>query len=81
MRNGVGATLATARGTDPSAQVEHSGQGLDESSLSRKYVDFVDPILKEPLKIENGQALIPTAPGIGISWDEAGVRRYLNRTT
>lgn len=42
-----------------------------------EYVDWADPILEEPLKIEDGHASISGAPGIGISWDEKGVRRYL----
>ncbi len=42
-----------------------------------EYVDWANPILQEPVKIENGQAVIGDAPGSGIAWDEAGVARYL----
>jgi len=42
-----------------------------------EYVDWANPILEEPLKIVNGHASIPDTPGIGLSWDEEGVRRYL----
>src|ERR671917_1117899 len=41
-----------------------------------EYVDWANPILEEPLKIEDGHALPPDTPGIGISWDEEAVRRY-----
>ncbi len=42
-----------------------------------EYVDWANPILKEPLRIEDGHALPPDTLGIGISWDEEAVRRYL----
>ena len=42
-----------------------------------EYVDWANPILKEPLRIQNGHAIVSDAPGIGISWDEAAVERYI----
>ena len=42
-----------------------------------EYVDWANPILEEPLRVEDGHASIPDAPGIGLSWDEEAVRRYL----
>ena len=42
-----------------------------------EYVDWANPILREPLRIENGQALVSDLPGCGIDWDEANVQRYL----
>ncbi len=42
-----------------------------------EYVDWANPILEEPLTVKDGHASISGAPGIGISWDEEGVRRYL----
>ena len=41
-----------------------------------EYVDWANPILEEPLKVEGGYARLPDTPGIGISWDEGAVRRY-----
>jgi mandelate racemase len=41
-----------------------------------EYVDWADPILEWPLKIEGGYASAPDAGGIGISWDEGAVQRY-----
>ncbi len=42
-----------------------------------EYVDWANPILAEPLNVENGHAMIPNRPGIGIAWDEAAVAKYL----
>jgi mandelate racemase len=41
-----------------------------------EYVDWADPILEKPLKIEDGYASAPDAAGTGISWDEEAVQRY-----
>jgi mandelate racemase len=41
-----------------------------------EYVDWADPILENPLKIEDGYASTPDVAGIGISWDEGAVQRY-----
>ena len=41
-----------------------------------EYVDWADPILEEPLKVEDGHASISDVPGIGLSWDEGAVQRY-----
>ena len=42
-----------------------------------EYVDWANPVLKEPLRIEKGCALIPDRPGAGIEWNEDAVGRYL----
>jgi mandelate racemase len=42
-----------------------------------EYLDLAGPILKEPVRIEEGHAVIPTSPGTGVEWDEESVRRYL----
>jgi len=42
-----------------------------------EYVDWADPVVQEPLKIQNGHASIPDRPGIGIRWDEAAVERFI----
>jgi mandelate racemase len=41
-----------------------------------EYVDWADAILAEPLKIEDGAAVIPDRPGTGVAWDEKAVKRY-----
>jgi len=41
-----------------------------------EYVDWANPILEEPLRLEDGHASVPDTPGVGIDWDEEAVRRY-----
>ena len=41
-----------------------------------EYVDWANPILAEPLRIEDGHALIPERAGNGIVWDEDAVAHY-----
>jgi mandelate racemase len=41
-----------------------------------EYVDWADPILEAPLRIQDGAVTPPDRPGIGISWNEDAVRRY-----
>jgi mandelate racemase len=41
-----------------------------------EYVDWANPILEEPLRVEDSHASVPDAPGIGLSWNEEAVRRY-----
>ena len=42
-----------------------------------EYLDVASPILAAPLRVEEGQALVPSRPGIGLEWDEDAVGRYL----
>jgi mandelate racemase len=41
-----------------------------------EYVDWANPILEKPSKIEHGYATPHDAAGIGISWDVEAVQRY-----
>jgi mandelate racemase len=41
-----------------------------------EYVDWADPILKQPTELKNGHVVIPTRPGVGIEWNEAAVEKY-----
>jgi mandelate racemase len=41
-----------------------------------EYVDWANPILKTPLEIVAGQAVLRNEPGSGIEWDEAQVKKY-----
>ncbi len=43
-------------------------------SLTSQYL--AEDVLVQPLRFENGQALIPSGPGLGIEVDEARVRRF-----
>ena len=44
-----------------------------------EYLDHARPVLKEPVRLEDGHALLPEGPGIGLEWDEEAVGRYLVR--
>jgi mandelate racemase len=44
-----------------------------------EYLDTAGSILEEPVRIEEGHALIPEGPGIGLEWDEEAVSRFLVR--
>jgi mandelate racemase len=41
-----------------------------------EYVDWAAAILEEPLRIENGAAVLPSGPGAGIAWNLDAVQRY-----
>jgi mandelate racemase len=41
-----------------------------------EYVDWAAPILKEPIEIRDGHALIPNRPGAGVEWNADAVARY-----
>ena len=41
-----------------------------------EYVDWADAVLEEPLRIEDGHAIVPDRPGAGMRWDEKAVRKY-----
>jgi mandelate racemase len=40
-------------------------------------VDWANPVLQEPVELKDGHVAIPSAPGIGLKWDEKAVKRYL----
>lgn len=42
-----------------------------------EYVDWANPVLKHPLEIVDGHALIAARPGSGIVWDEAAIANYV----
>jgi mandelate racemase len=42
-----------------------------------EYADWWNPVLAEPLSIENGMAIVGDASGTGVSWNEAAVGRYV----
>jgi mandelate racemase len=41
-----------------------------------EYVDWANPILKEPCELKDGHVIIPSAPGVGMQWDESAVEKY-----
>lgn len=47
------------------------------SALYLEHMPWADSLLVQPLQLEDGQALVPTTPGVGLEWNEAAVERYL----
>lgn len=41
-----------------------------------EYVDWANVLLQEPLRIIDGNAIIPSRAGNGLAWDEKAVRKY-----
>ena len=41
-----------------------------------EYVDWANPVLKTPLEIRGGHAILRDVPGAGIEWDETAVAKY-----
>ena len=41
-----------------------------------EYVDWANVLLQEPLKITDGQAIVPQRPGNGMLWNKEAVDRY-----
>ena len=41
-----------------------------------EYADWWNPILSDPLRIEDGVAVVGAAVGTGVCWDEKAVERY-----
>ena len=74
------AALANAHGLEMSSHLfpEVSAHLLAVTPTSHwlEYVDWADPVLAEPLRIVNGQAVAPDRPGSGIAWNEDAVERY-----
>jgi mandelate racemase len=72
--------LAAARGLKMSSHLypEASAHLLAVTPTAHylEYVDWADRIVKEPLEIVDGHAVIADRPGTGLVWDEAAVERY-----
>jgi mandelate racemase len=41
-----------------------------------EHLDIAGALLREPLRIEAGNAVIPDRPGLGLEWDEAALARH-----
>ncbi len=75
------AALAAAAGIEMSSHLypEVSAQLLAVTPTAHwlEYVDWANPVLAEPLRIEAGHARIPERPGTGVSWNEDAVAHHL----
>ena len=74
------AGVAAARGTPMSSHLmpELSAHLLAATPTGHwlEYVDWADVLLQQPLRIENGCALVPDRPGAGMVWDEQAVAHH-----
>ncbi len=74
------AALAQAAGVEMSSHLfpEASAQLLAVTPTCHwlEYVDWANPVLREPARIEKGRVVLPARPGLGMQWDEKAVRRY-----
>ena len=74
------AALAQAAGKDCSSHIfiEISAHLLPMTPTCHylEWLDLASGVIAEPLKVVNGAVAAPERPGIGISWDEAAVKRY-----
>lgn len=41
-----------------------------------EYVDWMDAIVVDPVRVKDGLYAVPTGPGNGLVWDESAVRHY-----
>ena len=73
------ASLAAARGIPMSSHLfpEVSAHLLAATPTGHwlEYVDWADAVVKEPLKIVDGMAIVPNRPGTGLEWDASAVKR------
>ena len=74
------AAMAAARGIPMSSHLmpELSGHLLAATPTCHwlEYVDWADVLVQEPLRIEDGCALVPDRAGAGMVWDEAAVSHH-----
>jgi mandelate racemase len=74
------AGLAAAAGIEMSSHLfpEVSSHLLAATPTAHwlEYVDWANPILREPIRIVDGTAIVPDRPGSGLEWDEDAVARY-----
>jgi mandelate racemase len=42
-----------------------------------EFVDWAEPVLDAPLELKDGHVLVPERPGLGMTWNEKAVGRYL----
>ena len=41
-----------------------------------EWTDWLEPILKDPFSVHDGEVIVPNKPGVGFDWDEDALGRY-----
>jgi len=41
-----------------------------------EWVDWANPIIKDPYVVKDGNIIIPDKPGFGVEWDEEAISKY-----
>ena len=74
------AALAAAHRVPMSSHIfiEASAQLLPATPTAHllEHLDIAGPLLREPLEVHDGMAVVPTRPGIGLDWDPAALARW-----
>jgi mandelate racemase len=77
------AAVASAHGVEMSThlfpEVSAHLMAVTPTAHWLEYVDWAAPILREPIAIVDGHAVIPERPGHGLAWDEKAVERFRMR--
>ncbi|MFO0952131.1 MAG: enolase C-terminal domain-like protein [Isosphaeraceae bacterium] len=75
-----GAAMAQAKGARVSSHLwpELSAQLLCVTPTAHwlEFGDWWHPVVAEPLQVKDGLAVIPDAPGAGVTWNEEAVARF-----
>jgi len=75
------AALAQGAGLEMSSHLfpEASAQLLAVTPTCHwlEYIDWANPVLKEPAELRNGAVVPSTAAGLGMGWNEKAVRKFL----
>ncbi len=75
------AALAQGAGVEMSSHLfpEASGHLLAATPTCHwlEYMDWADAIAAEPVEIKDGMVQVPERAGVGMSWDEKAVKKYL----
>jgi mandelate racemase len=74
------AEIAAAHGIEMSSHLypEVSAHLLTATQTAHylEYVDWMDLLVEQPLKIQDGRAMVPDRPGHGMIWNNDAVRRF-----
>jgi mandelate racemase len=74
------AAIAAAKRVPMSSHIfiEASAQLLPATPTAHllEHLDVAGPLLREPLQVKDGMALVPGRPGLGLDWDDAALARW-----